>query len=52
MKYRQFVADGVRQQAGPWEQVVGQVYLDGDVFIRLVQRRGAPRVADLEIPRR
>lgn len=51
-QYRQFVADGVRQPARPWEQLVGQVYLGGEAFIRRVLRHGVPRAADSEIPRR
>ncbi|MGH7395305.1 MAG: transposase, partial [Candidatus Methylomirabilales bacterium] len=50
-KYRQFVAEGIRQPARPWEQVVGQVYLGGAAFIRRVQRHGAPRGDEAEIPR-
>ncbi len=49
--YRQFVAEGIRQPGRPWEQVVGQVYLGGEAFVRRVQRHGAPRVGDAEIPR-
>ncbi len=49
-KYRAFVAEGIQQPARPWEQVVGQVYLGGEVFVRRVQRHGTARVADAEIP--
>src|SRR5688572_30626678 len=50
--YRQFVAEGIREPRRPWEQVVGQVYLGGRAFIRRVQRHGATRAADAEIPQR
>jgi REP element-mobilizing transposase RayT len=50
-KYRQFVAEGVQQPTRPWEQVVGQVYLGSERFVREVQRYGARRVTDAEIPR-
>lgn len=42
-KYRQFVAEGIRQPTRPWERVVGLVYLGRAAFIRRVQRQGAPR---------
>lgn len=51
-KYRAFVAEGIRQPARPWEQVVGQVYLGGEAFIRRVQRHGAWQAGDAEIPQR
>jgi len=39
-KYRQFVADGVRQPARPWEQLVGQVYLGGEALPAIARRMG------------
>jgi len=50
-KYRQFVAEGIRQASRPWEQVVGQVYLGREAFVREVYRYGGHRVTDAEIPR-
>jgi REP element-mobilizing transposase RayT len=52
VQYQAFVAEGIRQPTQPWAQVVGQVYLGGDAFLRRVQRYGAAQAADLEIPRR
>lgn len=51
-KYREFVAEGIRQPARPWEQVVGQVYLGGEAFVRRVQRHAAKGGSDAEIPQR
>jgi chromosomal replication initiation ATPase DnaA len=50
-RYRQFVAEGIRQPARPWEQVVGQVYLGGEAFVRRVQRHGTSWQGATEIPR-
>jgi REP element-mobilizing transposase RayT len=50
-KYRQFVTEGIRQPVRPLEQVIGQVYLGGTSFVRMVQRQGASRMEDAEIPR-
>jgi chromosomal replication initiation ATPase DnaA len=50
-KYREFVVEGIRQPVRPWEQVVGQVYLGGEAFIRRVQRHGTARCSEAEIPR-
>ena len=50
-QYRAFVAEGIRQPTQPWAQMVGQVYLGGQAFIRRVQRHGAARGTDAEIPR-
>lgn len=49
-KYRQFVAEGIRQPPAPWEEVVGQIYLGDATFIRRAQR-ASQRMADPEIPR-
>jgi REP element-mobilizing transposase RayT len=49
-KYRQFVAEGIRQPSEPWEQVVGQIYLGHEAFIHRAQR-ASRRTADPEIPR-
>jgi REP element-mobilizing transposase RayT len=49
-RYRQFVREGIRQPVAPWEQVVGQIYLGGEDFVRRAQR-GSGRMADPEIPR-
>jgi REP element-mobilizing transposase RayT len=49
-QYRQFVVEGIRQPARPWAQVVGQVYLGSEAFVRRVQQHGAPRGEDREIP--
>jgi REP element-mobilizing transposase RayT len=50
-QYRQFVAEGMRQPSAPWEEVVGQIYLGHEAFIRRAQR-ASRRAADPEIPRR
>ena len=50
-KYQQFVAEGIRRAAQPWDQVVGQMYLGGAAFVRRVQRHAAPRATDADIPR-
>jgi REP element-mobilizing transposase RayT len=50
-KYRAFVAEGMRQPARPWEQVVGQIYLGGEAFVRRVQRHGTSWQGETEIPR-
>ncbi len=50
-KYRQFVTEGIRQPPAPWEQVIGQIYLGDEAFIRRAQR-ASRRMADAEIPRR
>ncbi len=49
-KYRQFVIEGIRQPPAPWAQVVGQIYLGDEAFIRRAQR-ASRRMADPEIPR-
>lgn len=49
-KYRQFVAEGIRQPARPWAQVVGQVYLGGEAFVRRVQQHRRRQGDDAEIP--
>jgi REP element-mobilizing transposase RayT len=49
-KCLQFVAEGIRQPSDPWEQLVGQIYLGHEAFIRRVQR-ASRRTADPEIPR-
>jgi len=49
-QYRTFVAEGIRQPQTPWEQVVGQIYLGREAFIRRVQE-ASQRAADPEIPR-
>jgi hypothetical protein len=48
--YRQFVAEGIRQPAAPWERVVGQISLGDEAFIHRAQR-ASRRTADPEIPR-
>jgi hypothetical protein len=50
-KYRHFVTEGIRQPLAPWAQVVGQIYLGDEAFVRRAQR-ASRRMADLEIPRR
>jgi hypothetical protein len=50
-KYRDFVAEGIVQPSRPWGQVVGQIYLGGEAFIRRVQRHGTGRGSEGEIPR-
>jgi REP element-mobilizing transposase RayT len=50
-KYRQFVAEGIQEPTQPWEQIMGQVYLGSEAFVREVQRYGARWVTDTEIPR-
>jgi putative transposase len=50
-QYRQFVAEGIRQPRRPWEQVVGQIYLGGEAFVRRVQQHRVPQVEEGEIPR-
>ncbi|MEX5215222.1 MAG: transposase [Nitrospiraceae bacterium] len=50
-KYRAFVAEGIQHQGQPWEQVVGQVYLGGEAFVRRVQRHRTSRGSESEIPR-
>jgi REP element-mobilizing transposase RayT len=50
-KYQQFVAEGIRGAARPWDQVIGQVYLGEEAFVRRVQRHAAPRATDADIPR-
>ena len=50
-RYRQFVSEGIRQPARPWEQVVGQVYLGSETFVRRVQRHGTSQEGEAEIPR-
>ncbi len=50
-KYWHFVTEGIRQPPAPWEQVVGQIYLGDEAFIRHAQR-ASQRMADPEIPRR
>jgi REP element-mobilizing transposase RayT len=48
-RYRQFVMEGIRQPSAPWEQVVGQIYLGSEAFVRRAQR-ASERMADPEIP--
>ena len=48
--YRQFVKQGIKQPARPWEQVESQIYLGGEEFLRTV-RRYIRRGTDPEIPR-
>jgi REP element-mobilizing transposase RayT len=50
VKYRQFVTEGIRQPPAPWEQVVGQIYLGDETFVRRAQR-ASRQMADPEIPR-
>ena len=49
-QYRTFVAEGIRQPQTPWEQVVGQIYLGHEAFIRRVQE-SSQGAADPEVPR-
>jgi REP element-mobilizing transposase RayT len=48
-RYTAFVAQGAGQ-AGPWEQLRGQIYLGSDEFVQEMQRRMSPDMRLSEVP--
>lgn len=50
-QYRQFVIDGMMQEASPWEQLSGQVLLGSAEFVQQARERLDGRAVVPEIPR-
>lgn len=49
--YRQFVADGLTDQAGPWEKLAGQIFLGSDDFVLRMRDLLGGKQTIKEIPR-
>ena len=47
--YRQYVEEGITQQASPWSNLRSQIYLGGEAFLRKAQSR-LKDMTDSEIP--
>jgi REP element-mobilizing transposase RayT len=50
-RYRKFVADGLKDKAGPWQKLKGQVFLGSDNFVSRMRELLGERQEIKEIPR-
>ena len=50
-RYRKFVADGIKDQAYPWEKLIGQVFLGSDNFVSRMRELLGDKQEIKEIPR-
>jgi len=50
-RYRQFVADGLKEQACPWQKLAGQVFLGNEKFVLRLQELLGDKQKIKEIPR-